>query len=220
MNYVNDLIKEDYFSSPIYLENKEEWVNHINNICDKYIEHAKKSNEKKILEREIKFGKKIGDFGMSHHSTSLLEDKNIEEFKVHIQKKSLNILNHIGYNLQNFDLYFNDLWVQEFSERGGGHHESHVHSNNHLSGFYFLKCSSKTSYPIFHDPRDSKTTIQLPLKNESESNSATEKINFQPFPGLILFFPAYLRHEFILDNGIEPFRFIHFNLQAIKNLKK
>ena len=36
-------------------------------------------------------------------------------------------------------------------------------------------------------------------------------------PGTLIFFPAYVAHEFAVDMGIEPFRFIHFNLQAIRN---
>ena len=47
------------------------------------------------------------------------------------------------------------MWVQEF-ENGGGHHEGHIHYNTTYLVFTF-KCSDKTSYPIFHDPRSAKT---------------------------------------------------------------
>jgi hypothetical protein len=30
-----------------------------------------------------------------------------------------------------------------------------------------------------------------------------------------IFFNSYLGHEFVVDHGIEPFRFIHFNIQAV-----
>ena len=33
--------------------------------------------------------------------------------------------------------------------------------------------------------------------------------------GTFMFFNSYLEHEFSVDHGLEPFRFIHFNLQAI-----
>ena len=29
-----------------------------------------------------------------------------------------------------------------------------------------------------------------------------------------IFFNSYLQHEFVVDHGIGPFRFIHFNIQA------
>ena len=108
-----------------------------------------------------------------------------------------------------------DLWVQEFSKEGGGNHNSHIHSNSHISGFYFLKCSEKTSFPIFHDSRNGKLMIQLPQKNESVITPSSEKVNFQVKPGTFIFFNSYLGHEFPVDYGIDPFRFIHFNIQAV-----
>jgi hypothetical protein len=43
----------------------------------------------------------------------------------------------------------------------------------------------------------------------------TEKISLKPKPGTFIFFNSYLGHEFPVDHGIEPFRFIHFNIQAV-----
>jgi uncharacterized protein (TIGR02466 family) len=215
INNLNNLTSGTYFNSLIYLEDKPEWVNYINNVCDKYIEEAKKANEEIILEREKKLEKKINDFGMTHHSSPLLGNKDLQEFQNYISKNCWNILDHMGYDLKDYNLYFNDLWVQQFSEKGGGHHEGHVHPNSHISGFYFLKCSDKTSYPIFHDPKPGKMMIQLPEKDKAKITEASEKIYLIPIPGVIMYFPAYLKHEFTVDWGIEPFRFIHFNLQAI-----
>ena len=39
-------------------------------------------------------------------------------------------------------------------------------------------------------------------------------------PGSLLLFNSWLPHQFSVDNGIDPFRFIHFNLQAKMNGKK
>ena len=30
-----------------------------------------------------------------------------------------------------------------------------------------------------------------------------------------MFFPGYLEHEFSVDHGKSPFRFIHFNITAV-----
>ena len=124
----------------------------------------------------------------------------------------------MGYDLKDYEIFLTELWVQEFNEKGGGYHESHVHYDNHISGFYFLKCSDKTSYPIFHDPRPAKLMTQLPLKDEKNITSGTDKINYTPKPGTILFFPSYINHEYPMDKGIETFRFIHFNLQAVRKM--
>ena len=41
-------------------------------------------------------------------------------------------------------------------------------------------------------------------------------IHYKPRPGTLMLFPAYVEHEFTVDLGIDPFRFIHFNLQAVR----
>ena len=207
-----------YFSSPLYIIEIPQWIHNINKICDKYLKQAKKNNEKIIKERDKKLNKKIGDHGMSHHSTSLINDPNLKELQEYIGSTSWDILNHMGYDLTNYELFWTEFWVQEFAERGGGHHEGHTHYDNHISGFYFLKCSEKTSFPIFNDPRPAKLMTQLPLKKEGELTLGTDKIHLKPKPGTMVFFPSYMEHEFVVDNGVEPFRFIHFNLQAVRKM--
>ena len=41
-------------------------------------------------------------------------------------------------------------------------------------------------------------------------------IFYKPKPGSLIFFPAYVPHQFVVDNGVDDFRFIHFNLQAVR----
>jgi hypothetical protein len=57
--------------------------------------------------------------------------------------------------------------------------------------------------------------IQLPEKNKDEITDASEKIPFNSKPGTFVFFNSYVGHEFVVDHGIDPFRFIHFNVQAV-----
>jgi hypothetical protein len=42
-----------------------------------------------------------------------------------------------------------------------------------------------------------------------------ELIHFKPAPGTLMVFPGYLEHEFAVDFGKSPFRFIHWNIQAV-----
>jgi uncharacterized protein (TIGR02466 family) len=150
-----------------------------------------------------------------HHSETLTQDVNFKEFLKYININSFNILNNQGFDLTNYFLVTNELWVQEFSSLGGGYHSPHTHWNGHISGFYFLKCSEKTAYPIFHDPRSGRMMNLLPEKDTSKLTLSSSSINFKPKPGTFIFFNSFLQHEFVVDHGIEPFRFIHFNLQAI-----
>jgi hypothetical protein len=111
---------------------------------------------------------------------------------------------------------FSELWVQEFAKKGGGHHAAHIHWNQHVSGFYFLKCSDKTSYPVFHEPRTGARSTKLKMKPDLKGVwPGSELIHFKPIPGTLIIFPGFLEHEYAVDFGLEPFRFIHWNITAI-----
>jgi uncharacterized protein (TIGR02466 family) len=200
-------MKSSFFSSCVYVEENNFWLDSLNKLSDPYINEAVENNKKLFINNK--------DFGLVHHSRALMNDSNFLEFIKFISKKSYSILDEQGYDLKDYLLTLSELWVQEFSKEGGGHHSIHTHWNGHISGFYFLKCSDNTSYPIFHDPRPGKMMIQLPEKNKDDITEASEKIIFKPKPGTFVFFNSYLGHEFEVDHGIEPFRFIHFNLQAV-----
>jgi len=192
----------DVFKETLYFFEKEEWVNDLNKFSDSHIEEAKELN------------KGFNGIGAVYHSNSLIGDINFKSFVDFINKNSYDILNKQGYDLSNYFLATTELWVQEFSNKGGGHHTPHVHWNGHMSGFYFLKCSENTSYPIFTDPKPGKIMSLLPEKNPSLITNASEKINVKIKPGIFVFFNSYLTHEYMLDQGIDPFRFIHFNIRA------
>ena len=38
------------------------------------------------------------------------------------------------------------------------------------------------------------------------------KYIIRPKPGTLIIFPGYLEHEYAVDAGKEPFRFIHWNI--------
>jgi hypothetical protein len=126
-----------YFSTPVYSIEIPEWVDHVDKVCDKYIKAAKDNNRKNVKQREKELGKKVGDFSMSHHSTSLVGDPDLKEFQEYIGSTSWNVLDHMGYDLTNYELFWTEFWVQQFAEKGAGSHTPHVHYNNHISGFYF-----------------------------------------------------------------------------------
>lgn len=206
--------KEEYFSSPVYYEEKPEWVNKLDQLSDPYIEQARK-NEEKTNRKRLTIGYK-NDIGMTYHSQPLEPDKNFKFFHDYMAKKSRWVLDDMGYDMDNYSLIYTESWVQEFSENGAGHHWFHTHSNCHISGFYFLKCSDKTSYPIFHEPRTGARATKLKMKPDQKGVwGGSELIHFKPTPGTLIIFPGYLEHEYAVDFGIEPFRFIHWNIQAV-----
>ena len=207
-----------YFTTPIYSTLILDWLKPLIKATDPFIKEAKNNNKIHITKRNKEFKKNINDMGMSHHSRSIIDIDEFKELQNFVHKSSNKILDHMGYDLSEYNLHYTEMWVQEFAKQGGGHHEGHIHYDNHISGFYFLKCSEKTSFPIFHDPRSAKIMSDLPMKNQLEINFSSPYINYKPVPGTLILFPAFLEHSFTYDLGIEPFRFIHFNIQAIRKM--
>ena len=208
--YINN-----YFVTPIWNEQKPEFVKSLNKASDPYIKEAKKQKDSKD------YLKKYGDFGRSWHSTSLLNDTQFMDFRNYVGAKCWEFLDHSGFDMSKYTTFFEQMWVQEFAKKGGGNHSAHVHWNTHVNGFYFLKASEKTSYPVFHEPRTGARTTKLHMKDQKGIYSGTELVNFIAKPGLLMFFPGYLEHEFSVDHGKSPFRFIHFNVTAIlKDMSK
>jgi|TARA_R100000455_G_C6251338_1_gene107968 uncharacterized protein (TIGR02466 family) len=211
---MSDLYNSNLFITPVWDVYDPSFVKPLIRATDSYIKEAKKRNQKFIKDRNKSFKTNVGDLGLSHHSTKLYNDPRFEGFINVVTDTSFNFLDAQGFDLTNHTLTMNELWVQEFASKGG-HHVPHAHWNQHVSGFYFLKCSDKTSFPIFHDPRPGALMTKLPLKKDEKIHLGGDAISFKVKPGTFIFFPGYLTHEFSFDLGIDKFRFIHFNMQAV-----
>ena len=212
---------EWYWQTPIYSIMKPEWLEIAIKSTDKFIDEAYKREKPKLKERKKFLGNKdylkVKDHGMSYHSSPLNGDTGLKELESYIGATSLNLMDEWGYDMEKYTMFFTEFWVQEFSKNGGGHHSTHVHWDNHISGFYFLKCSDKTSFPVMHDPRAGAMMTKLPQKDETKITPMIDKLHYKPKPGMLVFFPGYVPDEFAFDDGVDDFRFIHFNLQAVSN---
>jgi len=211
-----------YFQSNIYTVDKPEWVLDIDKTCDTYIQRAKNFKEPELKQRRNDWGEdlwnKKGDFGMVYHSDSqLLKNPKLDFFVEYCGTTACQILDGQGFDITNHTPFFTSMWVQEFSKNGGGFHNTHIHENDHISGFYYLRCSNKTSVPVFHDPRQGALQSSLPEKNPNEISFASKAMHYNPVPGTFIFFNSYMPHEYRMDAGLDDFRFIHFNIQFIKN---
>ena len=212
--YPQQLNKEDYFKCPIWFADEPKFVNDLNKASDKYITYSKKMLQPGIDKRN-KANKTKGDLGSVYHSTTLIGDPAFKVLTDYIGATSNNLLLEMGFDMSGHQLFTTEMWVQEFAKDGGGHHTLHTHWNGHMSGFYFLKASDKTSMPLFEDPRAGNVMNLLPELDKSKVTYASSAINYQVQPGRIIFFPSYMPHQYVVDMGVEPFRFIHFNCQAI-----
>ena len=201
---------------PEYLKNKD-----FMSVCDEYTDKAISNKQKSIDERNKKFKTDVKDHGMSYHSSAeMYKDERFDNFELLIRNTARNILENQGFDLSDYSIDYTEMWIQKFAHEGGGHQDTHVHWDNHISGFYFVECSDRTSKPVFHDPHAGRMMLNLPIKDHTKLCPAMERQIVSVKPGTLLLFNSWLPHQFSVDNGIDPFRFIHFNLQAKKHGKK
>ena len=197
---------------PEYLDNKD-----FINVCDEHTDQAISNTKKLIDERNKKFKTDVKDHGMSYQSgAEMYKDERFSNFELLIRNTARNILENQGFDLFDYSIDYTEMWIQKFAYEGGGHQDTHVHWDNHISGFYFVECSDRTSRPIFHDPRPARMMLNLPIKDHSKLCPAMERQIVPVKSGTMLLFNSWLPHSFSVDNGIDPFRFIHFNLRANK----
>ena len=62
--------------------------------------------------------------------------------------------------------------------------------------------------------------LNLPIKDHSKLCPAMERQIVNVKSGTLLLFNSWLPHQFSVDDGIDPFRFIHFNIQARLNSER
>tara|TARA_R110000737_G_scaffold208268_2_gene226085 strand:+ start:228 stop:935 length:708 start_codon:yes stop_codon:yes gene_type:complete len=212
--YPTQLNREDYFKCPIWFADEPKFVDSLNKASDKYIDKSKKLLQPDIDKRN-KSNRTTGDLGSVYHSNTLIGVPDFLQLQNYIGATSHNLLMEMGFDMSGHQLFTTEMWVQEFANDGGGHHTLHTHWNGHMSGFYFLKASDKTSMPMFEDPRAGNVMNLLPEKDKTKVTYASSTIHYKAKPGRMIFFPSYMPHQYIVDMGIEPFRFIHWNCQAI-----
>ena len=204
-----------YFGTPVWTNVVPEFIKPINKLSDKYIKNAKKNLQPAIKDRDKIYKRKLGDFGLSNHSVTINTDPEAKEFSAYCGDRSYEFLDWQGFDLKNHSLHYTEMWVQEFSTKGGGHHDTHVHWNQHVTGFYFLKASEKTSMPILHDPRPGAMMTKLPQKDGFKITHANEAVHYKVKPGTMVLIPGYTPHQYPVDMGVEPFRFVHWNIQCV-----
>ena len=197
------MLAGEYFSTPMWFEEKFEFVKSLTIHTDDYINNVKKEFNKK------------NDFGIIYNSDLLVPNNKFIDFKKYIKEKSLKFLDWQGFDMEKYDIMFSDFGVYEFPKKGGGYLPVKVCPNQHVSGFYFLKASDKTSFPIFHDPREGAKMTKLIQKNKDNVTTATDAVHFKVKPGSLMIFPSYLPYEFSMDDGKEQFRFIYWSIKAL-----
>lgn len=143
----------------------------------------------------------------------LLADDRMEPFAGYVGATTWNILAEQGYDMARFVTFFTECWAQEHFKHSAM--EQHVHGHGaQIVGFYFLDVPPGSSRVLFHDPKVGKVQTGLPEADPNAATAASNIINFEPKPGMLMFANAWLAHSFTRHASAKPLRFVHFNLSV------
>ena len=184
-----------YFASPIYREERPEWVGETLEHTQKYYDQMQPSVVKQ--------------------TEHMANDPDLGYLTSYFRDRSVSILRDQGYLTDEYEFYVSAMWGQEFACTGSN--LLHVHPDSQVSGFYFLETPVGGSYPIFDDPRPAKKMSDLFSEQKEEINLATKQIHFNNVqPGTMMFFNSWLPHMITPNQSESPTKFVHFILSQRK----
>ena len=102
---------------------------------------------------------------------------------------SKHILDEQGYM---GEIEITNMWGNILRPQSQRAHAPHTHSNNFLSGVFYLKTSSDTSPIQFFDPRPQSTVLKPRKKEFNLLNSDMAQFNSETGYGVV--FPSWLQH--------------------------
>jgi len=184
-----------YFSSPIYREERLEWVEETLKHTQKYYEQT----EPRLVKQTTHMG----------------NDPDLGYLASYFRDKGVSILKDQGYLTDEYEFYVSGMWGQEFACTGSN--IMHVHGDSQISGFYFLETPEGGSYPVFDDPRPGKRMADLWAPPSDQVTMATPQVHFSNVvPGTMMLFNSWLPHMITENQSNDPTKFVHFILSQRK----
>jgi uncharacterized protein (TIGR02466 family) len=195
----NEIMVEAYFPALVYTLQKPEFLANVKQVCLDALETRKKVQSQ------------LDELYPAYMTDNLFNDVRITDFAKFVAETAWNILEGQGHFTQGMTTVFQELWCQEHYKHSAM--DEHIHGRGaQLVGFYFIDTPENCSRPVLHDPRSGKTQINLPEADMSKVTPASDKVNFQPKPGMLIFTNSWLPHSFSRHGSDEPLRFIHFTI--------
>ena len=146
----------------------------------------------------------------SDHYTDSNPDVSINKKLYELFEQSLN-------RVVNGKLKICNYWININGK--GAYNVGHVHPGSHLSGVYYVKCPKDSGVIVFENPYNFIAFNELDSYNEEfrQRNAQYGTMYIEPKDGLLLIFPAHLRHAVPENNSDEERISIAFNLNVIPN---
>ena len=106
------------------------------------------------------------------------------------------------------DIKISDMWATIL--RPGESHSIHTHSNNLLSGVYYLQ-SDESANIMFNDPRPASDVILPRIKKTGKDNS--NLLGYISTQNRAIIFPSWLQHWVPVNKSINNRISISWNIQ-------
>lgn len=146
----------------------------------------------------------------TYGTRNLIFDPAFQDFGNFIQSKGREFLDLMGYDTDavNWRPY---LFANSFNQ--GSSHPKHAHSQCSISGIYYLKTPPGSSPIVFYPNQPFKDFFDYMYAVKDPSNwYSMQRTQYQPYPGLLLMWPAWLYHEVQPNGSDEPRTSLVFNL--------
>ena len=127
------------------------------------------------------------DVNWQTKSADLHKKKEFKEFAELVISTSKEIINELKYDVE--DIVITDMWATVL--KSGENHPAHTHSNNFLSGTYYLHSDQGASI-MFQDPRPAAGVI-LPRMTEHTIANAN-LLTYTSKQNRAIIFPSWLPH--------------------------
>ena len=191
----------NYFSSPVYMVKKDEFLEDVSAVSSRYLDAVRKDGSV---------------ITMTHNYS---HEPVLKEFCQYVSQTAWNILSAQGYAMEEMATWFSEMWTQEHNYLSSM--DTHIHNNGaQISAFYFLDTPADGSQLVIHDPRPAKVIISLPVTNDTLVSGGSSHVVFTPEPGLLILMNSWLPHSFTKNGSFSPFRFVHMNLSVVINDEK
>jgi hypothetical protein len=198
-NDENQLEIFSYFPSTVYTIKKLNFLDQVRAVSQEGL--AKRRKEQPKLDPMYPL----------YQTDNLFTDPRMADFCNYVGSTGWNILQSQGYDMNNKNVYFMEMWCQEHHKHSAM--DEHVHGfGAQLVGFYFLDTPKDCQKIVINDPRPAKKQINLPETDMAKVTYASNAVNFTPEPGLLFFANSWIPHAFSRHASTKPIRFIHFTM--------
>ena len=150
------------------------------------------STEKKIVNDMKKYisdlwANREYDNNWQTKSADLHKQKEFKSFASLVLTTTKKIIDTLDYDVE--DIMITDMWANVLKD--SEYHPMHTHSNNFLSGTYYLQSDQKASI-VFHDPRPAADVL-VPRKKQTTLNNSS-LLSYASKQNRAVIFPSWLPH--------------------------